>query len=121
MNQYQHQQTFVQSILVMMFQESYRTFWLLDRAAEDKDVTTALLERPGATISSMIATESYLSSIEDFIKKKEALGRKLEEDQEILLGAWPADQRTRVSAICRNRIRDYDRRHIPYFIRRLHQ
>ena len=65
----------------MLFQAPYRTFWQLDRAAEDKDITTALLERPGATISSMIATELYLSSIEDFIKKKEALERKLEEDK----------------------------------------
>ena len=105
----------------MLFQEAYRTFWQLDRAAEDMATATDLLERPGATMSSMLATEAYLANIRWFIKKKKALERKLEEDQQILLGAWPADQRTQVSAICRNRIRYYDRRHIPYFIRRLHR
>ena len=103
MNQQQLQQAFIQSILVMLYQATYRTFWQLDRATEDEDVTTAWLERPGATINTMIATEVYLSSSLKFIKRKEALKRQLQKDQEILLSAWPADQRTRISVIYRSR------------------
>ena len=74
MNQHHHQLAFIQSILVMLFQEAYRTFCsILDRAAEDMTATTVLLERPGATMSSMLATEAYLANIRGFIKKKKPL------------------------------------------------
>ena len=73
MNQHHHQLAFIQSIVVMLFQEAYRTFWQLDRAAEDMAATTVLLERPGATMSSMLATEAYRANIRGFIKKKKPL------------------------------------------------
>ena len=84
-------------------------------------MNTSRLERPGTTMSDQIATEAYLCSIEKIIRRNTALEAHLKMDQEILLGAWPANQRTRISAICKTGIRYYDRRHKPYFIRRLHR